>query len=282
MQTAKPNLACIGDNTVDVYVDQGVMFPGGNAVNVAAIARRAQIDTAYVGCFGQDKYGDLLLHALGAEGVDVSRCFRHSGPNARALVRHVKGDRIFAGSTPGVRAHIQLGATELDFLSNFAVLHTSINSDLDDKIDQLASLPGLLSYDFSNRWTQEHRDRLGPRLYAAFFSAADLDDGECDALLNGWAEAGVALAIATRGARGGVALHEGVLHHQPALPTTVIDTLGAGDGFVAGVLSGIAARMSLPLALEQGARFAASTCTLLGAFGHAQPASGEDFVLPTT
>ncbi|MFB0875915.1 MULTISPECIES: PfkB family carbohydrate kinase [unclassified Sphingobium] len=281
MQSTKPNLACVGDNTVDVYVDKAVMFPGGNAVNVAVIAKRAQIETAYVGCLGQDKYGDLVLEALAAEGVDISHCSRDPGPNGRALVRHTDGDRVFAGAAPGVRARIKLDAEVLNYLSKFAVLHTSINSDLDDKIDRLAGLPGLLSYDFSNRWTLEQRHLLGPRLYAAFFSASELDDQECDALLNSWAEAGVTLAVATRGARGAVALHEGVLHHQAAMPTTVVDTLGAGDGFVAGVLSAIAERKPLPLALEQGASFAAATCTLLGAFGHAQPASGDDFILPT-
>ncbi len=30
----------IGDNTVDIYVDQGVQFPGGNAVNVAILTGR--------------------------------------------------------------------------------------------------------------------------------------------------------------------------------------------------------------------------------------------------
>jgi len=30
----------LGDNTVDTYVDQGWQYPGGNAVNVAVLARR--------------------------------------------------------------------------------------------------------------------------------------------------------------------------------------------------------------------------------------------------
>ncbi|MDP6184230.1 MAG: hypothetical protein QF609_10460 [Gammaproteobacteria bacterium] len=30
----------LGDNAVDIYADKGVMFPGGNAVNVAVHGKR--------------------------------------------------------------------------------------------------------------------------------------------------------------------------------------------------------------------------------------------------
>ena len=30
-------LLCIGDNVVDLYLDRGVFFPGGNALNVAVV-----------------------------------------------------------------------------------------------------------------------------------------------------------------------------------------------------------------------------------------------------
>ncbi|MES2541767.1 MAG: carbohydrate kinase, partial [Pseudomonadota bacterium] len=31
-------LLCIGDNVVDLYLDRGEFFPGGNALNVAVLA----------------------------------------------------------------------------------------------------------------------------------------------------------------------------------------------------------------------------------------------------
>jgi fructoselysine 6-kinase len=34
-------LAGLGDNVVDRYVNEGMMYPGGNAVNVAVHARRS-------------------------------------------------------------------------------------------------------------------------------------------------------------------------------------------------------------------------------------------------
>ena len=37
--SATPRILGLGDNTVDTYVDAGLQFPGGNAVNVAVLAR---------------------------------------------------------------------------------------------------------------------------------------------------------------------------------------------------------------------------------------------------
>jgi 2-dehydro-3-deoxygluconokinase len=44
-------------------------------------------------------------------------------------------------------------------------------------------------------------------------------------------------AIVTRGHHGAVAFIDGELHAQDAVPITAIDTVGAGDAFVAGYLS---------------------------------------------
>ena len=47
----------IGDNTVDIYVDQDVQFPGGNAVNVAVMMKRLGAEASYLGCIGTDFLG---------------------------------------------------------------------------------------------------------------------------------------------------------------------------------------------------------------------------------
>lgn len=74
----------IGDNTVDIYVDQGVQFPGGNAVNIAVLTRRIGADAAYLGCIGNDFLGDMIHDALVAEGIDISHSRRIDGPNSWA------------------------------------------------------------------------------------------------------------------------------------------------------------------------------------------------------
>ncbi|MFP3670177.1 PfkB family carbohydrate kinase, partial [Priestia sp. SIMBA_032] len=49
---------------------------------------------------------------------------------------------------------------------------------------------------------------------------------------------GPALAVIKRGASGSLAFTEGVVTRRPALTVPVVDTVGAGDAFVAGFLRG--------------------------------------------
>ena len=65
-------LLTVGDNVVDRYLDLGVLYPGGNAVNVAVHSRRCGAGTAYIGAVGTDLAGRTVLDALVAEGVDTS------------------------------------------------------------------------------------------------------------------------------------------------------------------------------------------------------------------
>ena len=69
-------IAGIGDNVIDRYMNMGVMFPGGNAVNVAAHASRLGAVAAYVGSIGADREGRIIRDALTALNVDLSQCMR--------------------------------------------------------------------------------------------------------------------------------------------------------------------------------------------------------------
>jgi fructokinase len=89
------------------------------------------------------------------------------------------------------------------------------------------------------------------------------------------ARLGVALPCITLGARGALLLHGGELLQVPAPRVEVVDTTGAGDGFVAGLLSVLAApglpgprqlpRADLMRALQRGCAVGSRVCTALGA-----------------
>ena len=64
----------VGDNTVDVYLHQGKMYPGGNSVNVPVLCHKAGADeAAYIGIFGDDVAGKLMYFSLKEEGHDIAR-----------------------------------------------------------------------------------------------------------------------------------------------------------------------------------------------------------------
>jgi fructoselysine 6-kinase len=265
----------LGDNTIDTYVDAGVQYPGGNAVNVAAMAARLGADTAYLGCVGQDEGGDLLRDALTAEGIDIARLRVRPGANARAFIGHVAGDRQFISSTPGVRADYRWEEADFAYAATFDHVHTSIYSELGDVLPRLAASAPSLSLDASNRWSAAYLQQVRPHVRFLFLSAAELSESEALDLARQCLDGGPQAVVLTRGSEGALGVDAHGAIRQPALPTVVVDTLGAGDGFISGFLTSMLSGGTLKEAMARGAGFAAQVCGWQGGFGHGAPWAGD-------
>lgn len=57
-------LIAVGDNVVDYYQDQETFYPGGNALNVAVLAKRLGHESSYIGIVGNDEAAAHLLNVL--------------------------------------------------------------------------------------------------------------------------------------------------------------------------------------------------------------------------
>ena len=266
----------LGDNTLDTYVDLGLQFPGGNAVNVAVFARRLGAFAGYLGCLGDDYGGDLLFAALAAEGVDLSLCRRRHGTNARAMIGLEAGERRFLGASAGVRARYDLDVADFAEIATYDVVHTSINSEIEAELPRIRAARALISYDFSYKFALPLAAQALPAVDIAFLSCPGLGDEKAAGLLHEFAAGGPAIVVAMRGAAGAMALARRRIHEQAARPIDPLDTLGAGDGFIAAFLLAHLGGRPIAAALEAGARFAASVCGAHGAFGHARPWSAKD------
>ena len=261
----------IGDNTVDIYLTEGMQYPGGNAVNVAVQARRCGAQASYLGCLGTDRLGDLLQESLVAEGVDVSHVRRIDGANSWSRIRHDGADRKFDGSNPGVRGRYGLGPADDAFIAAHEVVHTSVHSALDGEMARIKAAARRLSYDYSEHWERPGVTETMRHVDIAFLSAPRRSIAECEKLLRWCAAQGPSIVVLTRGAEGASALSAGRIVLEPVHPATVVDTLGAGDGFIAGFLLGNAGRLDLPQCLARGAAQAALVCASKGGFGHGIP-----------
>ncbi|HEY5248292.1 MAG TPA: sugar kinase, partial [Dermatophilaceae bacterium] len=78
------------------------------------------------------------------------------------------------------------------------------------------------------------------------------------------AASGVSQLVIKRGARGATVWHEQIPHHAAAVPVTVRDTIGAGDAFTAGYLSGVLDGLVPGEALHRGTVVAAFAVASVG------------------
>jgi fructoselysine 6-kinase len=273
---SSPGLLGIGDNVVDLYQERHEFFPGGNALNVAVLARRFGLaDTGYIGLIGDDREGAHVRAAMKAEGLSDARLREAKGPNGKAVVTlDPQGDRIFVGSNKGgVRRQLTLRMDEEDveWIDRFGHVHTSCFSYIDAELPRIRARARGLSFDFSTWRDEDYLRSICPHVTTAFLSGSDLDIDGISALVEQVHAYGVPVVGVTRGEKGAVLSTGGIVYEQGIKPTQVVDTMGAGDAFIAGYLFATIQGRPTPEALDLAASCAARACTWYGAFGHPCP-----------
>ena len=255
-----------GDNVVDRYRRLGRYFPGGNAVNVAVFAARLGAEAAYLGIVGDDEEGRHVLESLRQEGVDTTHVRIAPGPNAYANVDLVGDERVFVGSDRGVAMFVP-DPEQLEVMAGYDVVHCGYASALLPAVPELAARTQV-SFDFGNRWDDEQVDRYAPSLCLASFSAGHLGVRQTVDLVARVVAGGARYALATRGAAGAFLAGPQGITFQPAEPVQPVDTLGAGDAFIATVIIEMFSGNPPETALAVAAQRAAEVCLDYGAFGH--------------
>jgi len=274
---SSPALLGIGDNVVDFYRDRGEFYPGGNAVNVPVLAKRYGLARAgYIGLIGNDPEGAHVRDSLLREGLWIDRLREAFGPNGKAIVSlDDKGDRVFVGSNRGgVQRTLSLHMDEDDIaaIARFGNVHTSVFSYLEPELPKIRACARSLTFDFSTKHDRAYIASVAPHITGAFLSGSNLSDGEIEDLMGYIAGFGVPTVGVTRGSDGAFWLADGRRYHQGIKPVTVVDTLGAGDSFLAGYLTGILTGRPIEAALDFAAECASTACTYVGAFGYPHPA----------
>jgi fructoselysine 6-kinase len=262
-------LLTVGDNVVDQYPQRGSFYPGGNAVNVAVHAARLGAGSAYIGAVGTDPAGEVVLRALREEGVDTTRTRVVDGPNAYAVVEVVDGNRVFAQGDLGISV-FRLDSADLAFAETFALVHTGECSNVEPQLPDLVRAAQRLSFDFSERpW--DYIEAFAPQVDVAVRSVPGADRTVGFQQARRLRALGPQTVAVTLGAGGAVVIVGAEEHWAPAGQGDVVDTLGAGDAFIARLLVGLARQEPVPDLVLAATRYATETCASFGAFGHATP-----------
>lgn len=270
----------VGDNVVDKYLYKKTMYPGGNALNFSVYAKQLGMESAYLGVFGNDRAAEHIIATLKRLDVDVSHCRQHEGENGFAAVDLVDGDRVFIGGNEGGVQKDQpiiLSNEDLEYMKTFEIAHSSIYSGMESELPKLKEAGILVSFDFSSAYNDDILERNCKHIDISLLSCGQLLDEEVEDLLKRVYSYGSKLAIGTMGSRGSLVYDGKTFFRQVPHFVQPVDTLGAGDSFfTAFILQYLLGKKEntnendailLKSSLEEGARFAAKTCLIDGAFG---------------
>ena len=277
----------LGDNVVDKYMDTGIMYPGGQALNFAIYVKMLGAQSAYLGVFGNDYVADFVSRTALSMGVSLDHCPRREGENGYACVTHENGDRIFLYSNKGGVSREQplvLGPTELEYIKGFDLVHTSSNGRVDSELSKIKEIGVPVSYDFSNKMTDQMLKTICPDITFAVMSCGHLsEDGTKDMIAQAH-RYGAKYVLATRGEEGSYFSDGNEIFSHEAYFVTPLDTLGAGDSYASAFMVSFVGFMkenpdytheqfvaAVQAAMDAGSRFAAKNVMVNGAFGHGIP-----------
>ena len=80
---------------VDKNLTTGIMYPGGQSLNIPVNMHFLGAQAAFIGCFGNDYVAEHMKKTLDEIGIDYSHSHTYPVPNACAHYRVIDNDRVF-------------------------------------------------------------------------------------------------------------------------------------------------------------------------------------------
>lgn len=250
---------------------------GGAESNVALALSRLGKKTRWVSRLGNDPFGDIILHTLSGEGVDTSFVERDASAPTALYFRELKGygeptvyyyrrgSAASLLSTKEIQAQWMQDARHLHVTGITPALGAHTREAVEAAMRLARDLGLSISFDPNLRrklWNEETAretllslvplcDIFLPGIEEAEFLLGESDPHKAGAA---FLEMGAKVVIIKLGAQGSTAFTaEGCVQASPFKIERVLDSVGAGDAFAAGVLS---------ILLNEESLLQASTSTL--------------------
>ncbi|HCB59621.1 MAG TPA: carbohydrate kinase [Arthrobacter bacterium] len=253
-ETLSARAIVVGESLVDIVIDTGGhkrSHPGGSPMNVAVGLGRLGIPTTLVTRIGADDFGAEILAHLAAAAVDLWPGSITNEPTSTAIATldatgaaSYEFDLLWSIPRPAIKqatlihtgsigAILEPGATEVR--ATFAAADPSTLLSFDPNIR-----PGIMGEHAKVIEAVEALTRLTHVIKMSDEDAAWLypELSHSDIALN-FERFGVSLFVITRGEHGCFIRANGIELELPAPRVDVIDTIGAGDAFMSGLLYAI-------------------------------------------
>lgn len=236
-----------------------VKAPGGAPANVAVAVARLGYDSAFMGQVGDDPFGRHLADILDAEMVNIDGLtFSESARTALAFVSNTDdGDRSFMFyrhpsadmmMTPEDVNLQVIGDSDIFHFGSITMIHEPSKSATLKAVEHAVSTGKFVSYDPNLRlplWESEESAKAGMLEGFQYANLVKISDEELKFLTGGtdvtplWHDSMEMLCV-TYG-HNGAAIHlkDGTTIKHDGYAVRAMDTTGAGDSFVAGILIGI-------------------------------------------
>ena len=288
----------VGDCMVDKNLTKGLMYPGGQALNIAVNTKLCGAESAFIGAFGNDYIADHMKKVMDEIGLDYSRSRFYHAPNAFARYKVIDNDRVFQRHANGKPNPMQMAIrrmlayegfseADMEYIKSFDVMHTSNGAFIEEYLPDMAKQGIKISYDFSLAHMKDGKmEAVCPYCYFVLMSCSHMTREEMEKQMERAYRMGTKIVVATRGGEGSTCYDGKNFYTQaPHWRENVVDTMGAGDAFISAFLYDFIENGGLETedreeiikhALDFAAEYSANSCMVEGAFGYGVPYLSED------
>jgi sugar/nucleoside kinase (ribokinase family) len=229
----------------------------GSESNVAIGVSRLGHQAAWLSAVGNDEPGRLIQRTLRAEGVDTTWlrfsdesftgfiAFDQPSHDITRVSYHRRGSAASTLTSAECIAGLQAASPRLLHVSGITpALSDSARAAVLDVVRAAAESDVRVSLDVNYRarlWSRAEATALRellPFVHTVFASDDELDIlSDAPEPVRDLLSTGISEVVVTAGGKGAWAHTADGTIHRPALPVTVVDSIGAGDAFVSGYLS---------------------------------------------
>lgn len=207
----------------------------------------------------------MIRDSANAAGINTEHLITLDGPTGFTVIGHnAAGDRQFLEEDYGVAADYRIDDATAELISGFEWIHLARQADAGERAAQLGSRGSLLSCDFGEQQPGAKPDPLCAELEVAFFSLPDGDQESAAKLATDATEIGASIGVVTMGPLGSIAVAEGKSWFRPAVEVVVVDSLGAGDAFIAAFIADVVSDETIADTIDAAVRMGADACTRVG------------------
>ncbi|WOV56328.1 fructoselysine 6-kinase [Enterococcus faecium] len=262
-------LAAIGSNCIDYYsnLDGGTAFAGGGPVNMAVYTKRLGGEASYIGPVGTDEYGQMMIEQLANKGVDTSHIRIEAGETAISYISLDDGERILGMYDEGVMEQNQLSSEDLDFIEKHDLVVCDLWGNLETSLKEIKRRGVPIAFDCADRPDDNASQIALLSSDYVFFSANEQKASELRKSMKQLHSYGPKLVIAMLGDQGSLCFDGREFHEYGIYASNqVVDTLGAGDSYIAGFLTALIDQKSIYDCMSLGAKTASETIGYFGAW----------------
>ena len=228
----------MADNCIDVYYRMDRYYLTGNSIDFALNYKAQGGDVTEMTVLGNDVFADALVERLKQRDIPLRVLKRIDRPTGMAKMDLVDGDKKHLEFHGNAMEEIELSAEDMEFVKGFDIVYAERWAKAERYIAALRQPGQIWVYDFSKRLEQPSNDALLPYLDYAFFSY-DKDDDYIREFMRRTKAKGAGCVIAMLGEHGSLAYDGQRFYHQAAENVPVVNTVGAGDSYIAAFTYGV-------------------------------------------